>query len=200
MWHVKLGISRSHPVTAQQLGARARRPRLRTLRTTKHPNGRSTTRPTGVTRRAPASPQWFLTDPPGAEETRDPVTWISQRLSPTSARTERQQSRTGSAHLPPEDTTPRRTHIILGLVSVPHLIALFARTCVRVAQVKLDSDVLHTCAPSLKSSHVSQIALRHVWPISIILFHATADDTEHTAADWNQENPCATPPGGMLFG
>ena len=37
----------------------------------------------------------------------------------------------------PEDRTPRRTHIFLSLVSVPHLTALFTRTCVRVAHVKL---------------------------------------------------------------
>ena len=36
-----------------------------------------------------------------------------------------------------EDRTPRRTRIFLCLVSVPHLIALFTLTCVRVAQVKL---------------------------------------------------------------
>ena len=36
-----------------------------------------------------------------------------------------------------EDRTPRRTHIFLSLVSAPHLIALYTRACVRVAQVKL---------------------------------------------------------------
>ena len=36
-----------------------------------------------------------------------------------------------------EDRTPRRTHLFVSLVIVPHLIALFTRTCVRVAQVKL---------------------------------------------------------------
>ena len=36
-----------------------------------------------------------------------------------------------------EDATPRRTDLFLRLVRVPHLIALFTRTCVRVAQVKL---------------------------------------------------------------
>ena len=35
------------------------------------------------------------------------------------------------------DRTPRRTHTFLSLVGVPHLIALFTRACVRVAQVKL---------------------------------------------------------------
>ena len=36
-----------------------------------------------------------------------------------------------------EDRTPHRAHIFLSLVGVPHLIALFTFTCVRVAQVKL---------------------------------------------------------------
>ena len=34
----------------------------------------------------------------------------------------------------------------------------------------------------------------------MMLFQSTADDTLLTAADWNQESPCATPPGGLLFG
>ena len=41
-----------------------------------------------------------------------------------------------------EDRTPRRTHIFLSLVSVPHSIALFTRTCVRVAQAR---DMIGTC-------------------------------------------------------
>ena len=67
-WLPKPGISWSPPVCSQQLGAQPRRPRLRTMRTTKPFNGRSTTHPTDATRMAFGSLQWFLADTPGAGE------------------------------------------------------------------------------------------------------------------------------------
>ena len=77
-------------------------------------------------------------------------------------------------------------------------------TCTRArgssSRPRHDWDVLHTCAPSWKSSYshsmqVSQSAPWRAWPISIILFHATAVDTELTANDWNQVTPCAPSAG-----
>ena len=68
-----------------------------------------------------------------------------------------------------EDRTSRRTHISLCPVSlgVPHLLALFTRTCVRVAQDH-DSDMIVTCCTPARllnshpiSQHVSQTAPRH---------------------------------------
>ena len=44
-----------------------------------------------------------------------------------------------------EDRTLRPTHIFLSLVSVPHLIALFTRTCARVAQGLEADDMIGTC-------------------------------------------------------
>ena len=44
-----------------------------------------------------------------------------------------------------EDRTLRPTHIFLSLVSVPHLIALFTRTCARVAQGLKAHDMIGTC-------------------------------------------------------
>ena len=63
-----------------------------------------------------------------------------------------------------EDRTPRRTHIFLSLVGVPHLTALSTRTCVRVAQAQGSSqtgDMIGTCcipARLLTSHPISQHA------------------------------------------
>ena len=67
-------------------------------------------------------------------------------------------------------------------------------------------DMIGTCCIPARlpkshpiSRHVSQTAPGHARRISIILFHATADDTKFTAPGLRR-TPCATPPAGMLFG
>ena len=85
------------------------------------------------------------------------------------------------------DRTHRRTHIFLSWKSsaLDSTLHTYMRACL------LKSHPI--------SQHVSQTALRHAWPISIILCHATADDTWLAAADWNQENPLRCSPGATLF-
>ena len=87
-----------------------------------------------------------------------------------------------------EDRTPRRTHIFLSLVRVPHMTAL-SHIHARMSLKAQAHDMIESVAQLrafLKVIHSQSMFQR---PISIILFHATAVDTELTADDRNQETP-----------
>ena len=89
-----------------------------------------------------------------------------------------------------EDRTPRRTHIFLSLVSVPHLMALFTRTCVRVAQDKIGMS----CIPARLLESSSHLTACFTERSSTCLTHSHHFVPRHHRRHWftadtNQENP-----------
>ena len=100
-----------------------------------------------------------------------------------------------------EDRTPRRTHMFLSLVSVPHLMALFTRTCVRVAQDKIGMS----CIPARLLESSSHLTTCFTERSSTCLTHSHHFVPRHHRRHWftadtNQENPLRHSASRCSFG